>query len=109
MRPLETKVAVVTGASRGLGRAIAIALADAGADVSLAARSKVDLEETAHAVERHGVRALVRPTDVSQYAQVESLVEETVSALGRLDIVVNNSGIAKVTPFAEATPDDWRA
>jgi NAD(P)-dependent dehydrogenase (short-subunit alcohol dehydrogenase family) len=102
-------VAVVTGASRGLGRAIALALAEAGADVALAARSKADLEETARLVEGHGRRALVAPTDVTQYAAVESLMQQTVRALGRLDVVVNNSGIAGVKPLAEATPEDWRA
>jgi len=100
---------VVTGASRGLGRHIALAFAAAGAHVALAARSKPDLEQTAHGVERHGVRALVASTDVTRYEQVDALVRRTIGELGRLDIVVNNAGIAKVTPFAEATPEDWRA
>ena len=100
-------MAVVTGASRGLGRAMAVALAEAGADVALAARAKVELEETAHQAEAHGVRALVLPTDVSDYAAVERLMGETASALGRLDVVVNNAGIAKVAPLAEARIEDW--
>jgi NAD(P)-dependent dehydrogenase (short-subunit alcohol dehydrogenase family) len=107
VKALTGRVAVVTGASRGLGRAIAIALAEAGASVALAARSKPDLEETAAQVETHGVRALVAPTDVSHYAAVEALMGETVAALGRLDVVVNNSGIGTVVPMAEATPEDW--
>jgi 2-deoxy-D-gluconate 3-dehydrogenase len=102
-------VAVVTGASRGLGRAMAVAFATAGAHVALAARSKPDLEETAQQVEGHGVRALVLPTDVTRYDEVEALVARTVEALGGLDILVNNSGIARTTPLAEATPEDWRA
>jgi NAD(P)-dependent dehydrogenase (short-subunit alcohol dehydrogenase family) len=102
-------VAVVTGASRGLGRAMAVALAEAGARVALAARSKPDLEETAHEVERRGVRALVAPTDVTRYEDVEALVARTVETLGGLDVLVNNSGIARTVPLAEATPDDWRA
>jgi 2-deoxy-D-gluconate 3-dehydrogenase len=102
-------VAVVTGASRGLGRAMAVALAAAGAHVSLAARSKPDLEETAHQVERHGVRALVITTDVARYDEVDALVRGTIETLGGLDILVNNSGIAKTAALAEATPDDWRA
>jgi NAD(P)-dependent dehydrogenase (short-subunit alcohol dehydrogenase family) len=102
-------VAVVTGASRGLGRAMAVALAAAGAHVALAARSKPDLEETAQQVERHGVRALVATTDVSRYDEVEALVARTIETLGGLDILVNNSGIARTKPLAEATPDDWRA
>jgi NAD(P)-dependent dehydrogenase (short-subunit alcohol dehydrogenase family) len=107
-RTLAGRVAVVTGASRGLGRAIAVALAEAGADVALAARAKPDLEETAHRVEAHGVRALAVVTDVTSYAAVETLMAQTVSALGRLDIVVNNSGIARVAPLAEASLEDWR-
>jgi 2-deoxy-D-gluconate 3-dehydrogenase len=107
--PLSGKVAVVTGASRGLGRAIAVAFAEAGADVAVAARAKAELEETAQQAERHGVRALALPTDVTSYAAVERLMTQTVAELGRLDIVVNNAGIAKVAPLAEAALEDWRA
>jgi NAD(P)-dependent dehydrogenase (short-subunit alcohol dehydrogenase family) len=102
-------VAIVTGASRGLGRAMAVALAAAGAHVALAARSKPDLDETAQQVERHRVRALVVTTDVSRYEEVEALVARTIETLGGFDILVNNSGIARTKPLAEATPDDWRA
>jgi NAD(P)-dependent dehydrogenase (short-subunit alcohol dehydrogenase family) len=100
---------VVTGASRGLGRAIALALAEAGAHVALASRSKPDLEETANLVEAGGGRAVVVPTDVASYPAVEALMKTAVSAFGRLDIVVNNSGIARVKPFAEISPEDWQA
>ncbi len=106
---LAGKVAVVTGASRGLGRAIAVALAAAGAAVALAARSRPHLEESAHAVEQAGGRSLVVITDVSRYPEVEALMDRTATELGRLDIVVNNSGIAKVTPLAELSPGDWQA
>jgi NAD(P)-dependent dehydrogenase (short-subunit alcohol dehydrogenase family) len=99
---------MITGASRGLGRAIAMALAEAGADVALAARSKAALEETAHLAAPGGRRALVVPTDVSSYAEVDALVQRTIRELGRLDIVVNNSGVAKVAPLVEMTPEDWR-
>jgi NAD(P)-dependent dehydrogenase (short-subunit alcohol dehydrogenase family) len=101
-------VAIVTGASRGLGRAMALALAEAGASVAVAARAVADLEATAHAIEALGRRALVVPTDVAEYAQVESLVERAARELGRLDIVVNNSGIAHVAPAAEMAPDVFR-
>ena len=99
----------MTGASRGLGRVIAVALAEAGAAVALAARSKPDLDETAHLVAAAGGRAIVTPTDVASYTAVEALMKTTVSALGRVDIVVNNSGIARVKPFVEMSPDDWQA
>ncbi len=75
----------------------------------MAARAKADLEATAREVERRGARALVVPTDVADPAQVEALMRDTAQGLGRLDIIVNNSGIAKPTPLAESTPADWRA
>lgn len=105
---LDGKVAIVTGASRGLGRVMALALAEAGADVALAARSKPDLEETAHQVEALGRRALVVPTDVTLFSAVEALVAQTVRDLGRLDIVVNNSGVGQHAPLAEMDPADWQ-
>jgi len=107
--PLAGKVAIVTGASRGLGRAMAVALAGAGADVALAARSKPDLEETARLVRTAGRRAVVAATDVTRYAEVEGLVTLTMSELGGLDIVVNNSGVASVKPLIEWAPEEWRA
>jgi NAD(P)-dependent dehydrogenase (short-subunit alcohol dehydrogenase family) len=85
-----------------------VAFAAAGAHVVLAARSRPDLDETARQVEGHGVKALVVPTDVSRYDEVDRLMQQAVGTLGRLDIVVNNSGVAKVVPLAEATPEDWR-
>ena len=105
---IDGKAAIVTGASRGLGRAMALALAEAGADVAVAARSVPDLEETAHQIEKLGRRAVVVPTDVTDYTQVEALVGRTVEALGGLDIVVNNSGIARVSPVAEMPPEEFR-
>src|SRR5262245_11038354 len=102
---LAAQVAVVTGASRGLGRAIAVALAEAGASVLLAARSRPHLEESAAAVERAGGRALVMEVDVTRYADVEAVMDRAVAELGRLDIVVNNSGVARVAPLAELSLD----
>jgi len=105
---LDGKAAIVTGASRGLGRAMALALAEAGADVVLAARAEAELAETARGVERLGRKALILPTDVTAYDQVEALVERAVQGLGRLDILVNNAGTAGVRPFAEMAPEEFR-
>lgn len=86
-----------------------MAFAEAGAHVALAARSRPDLDETARQVQAHGVKALVVPTDVSRYDEMDALIQHAIDTLGRLDIVVNNAGVAKVVPLAEASPDDWRA
>ena len=102
-------MAIVTGASRGLGRAMALALAEAGADVALAARSAPDLDETARLVAATGRRALAIVTDVTAYAEVETLVKRTVGELGGLHVLVNNSGIARVAPVAQMSPEDFRA
>ena len=102
-------MAIVTGASRGLGRAMAVALAEAGADVALAARSAPDLDGTARLVAATGRRALAIVTDVTAYAEVEALVKRTVGELGGLHVVVNNSGIARVGPVAQMSTEDFRA
>jgi 7-alpha-hydroxysteroid dehydrogenase len=86
------KVAIVTGAGRGIGAGIAVALAEVGADVVCAARTPADIEATADRVRATGRRAVAVPTDVTDRAQLEALVETTVSELGRVDILVNNAG-----------------
>jgi 7-alpha-hydroxysteroid dehydrogenase len=85
-------VAIVTGASQGIGRGIALGLAEAGADLVLAARTRSDLEEVAGAIDALGRRALVVPTDVTDTAALEKLVTRSVAKFGRVDILVNNAG-----------------
>ena len=89
---LDQKVAVVTGAGQGIGRGIAVGLAEAGADVVLAARTRADLEQVAAEVEATGRRAHVVETDVMETEQLHRLVAQAVSAYGRLDVLVNNAG-----------------
>jgi 7-alpha-hydroxysteroid dehydrogenase len=86
------KVAIVTGAGRGIGRGIALALAEAGADVVVAARSADQIADTVAQVEARGRRAVAVPTDVTERAQLETLVATAVDAFGRIDILVNNAG-----------------
>lgn len=89
---LDGKVALVTGASRGIGRATALALAEAGADVALAARRPGPLEEAADAVRKLGRTALAVPTDTNDADACDGLVARTLEAFGRVDVLVNNAG-----------------
>jgi len=105
---LDGEVALVTGASSGIGEATAEALADAGASVALAARRESELEAVADHIEAEGGEALVVPTDVTDEEQVEAMVETTVSELGGLDILVNNAGVMLLEAVESADTDDWR-
>ncbi len=91
---LEGKAAIVTGGSKGIGRAIALAFAEAGASVALAARGQEDLDRAAKEAEAAGGRALPVVTDVSDPEAVQNLVDRTVEAFGTVDILVNNAGAA---------------
>ena len=106
---LAGKVALVTGAGKGIGRAIAEAFAAEGAAVVLAARSRADLAEVAGAVRARNGRALAIPTDVTQDSAVDALVEQTLSELGRLDLLVTSAGAASFGAVADSKPGDWDA
>ena len=105
---LDGKVAVVTGASSGLGVAFAQALAEAGADVALGARRTEMLEQTAEQVRATGRRALTVTTDVSDPESCTALVEAAMAELGRVDVLVNNAGIGTAVPATRETPEQFR-
>ena len=105
---LEGRVALVTGASRGLGRAISLALAAEGATIGVNYRSgKQQAEEVAEAIAAAGGRSVLVPGDVSDYEQAQGMVKQTVEELGGLHILVNNAGIAKDVLIFNMEPSDW--
>jgi NAD(P)-dependent dehydrogenase (short-subunit alcohol dehydrogenase family) len=108
MFSLTGKVAIVTGASSGLGVVFAQALAQAGADVALAARRADRLADAHGLVEAAGRRALSVRTDVSDPADCSALVEATIDAFGQVDILINNAGVADAVPATKQTPEDFR-
>lgn len=107
MKKLEGRVAIVTGSSSGIGRAIAHCFAEEGARLTLAARRRDLLEETVAQVKARGVEALGVQTDVSDEDQVERLVQRTVDEWGRLDIMINNAGIGGGGPIAQVETAEW--
>jgi 2-deoxy-D-gluconate 3-dehydrogenase len=105
---LAGKVALVTGASRGIGRGIALGFAEAGADVAVAARSEGDLETLAKEIEATGRRALAITADVTKRADIEAMVDRTVDGLGGIDVLVNNAGGTRfMSPVVSLRPDGW--
>jgi 3-oxoacyl-[acyl-carrier protein] reductase len=106
---LAGQVAVVTGASRGIGLAIARRLGQMGARVSLCARNAANLERAASDLRAAGIQVLARRTDVTRADEVARLVSETQRTLGPVDILVNNAGIGIFGPFLEQTEADWNA
>jgi 3-oxoacyl-[acyl-carrier protein] reductase len=106
--PLKGKVAIVTGAGRGIGRAIAISFAAAGCDVVLTARSRDQLESVSREVTERGGRALVHPADVSVEEHVTSLFAATQAWADRLDLLVNNAGDNRRSNVEAARLEDWQ-
>lgn len=105
---LEGKVSVVTGASRGIGRAIALGLAHAGSDVAVAARTESDLETLVKEIEGLGRNALAVPTNVLDRAAIETLLDRAIYELGGLDVLVNNAGGTRfVAPITTLRPEGW--
>lgn len=104
---LDGRVALVTGAGKGIGAAIAEAFAEAGADVVLAARTASDLEEVASKVRALGAEALVVPTDVTDRAQLERLVAQATAHFGRVNVLVNNAGGGPYKPALETSEKNF--
>ncbi|MEA2444229.1 MAG: hypothetical protein QOJ12_1521 [Thermoleophilales bacterium] len=105
---LDGKVAIVTGASSGLGVAFAEGLAEAGADVAICARRVDRLEDTRKRVEALGRRCVAVQADVSNPDDAQNVVDQTVQELGRVDILVNNAGIGTAVPATREEPDEFR-
>ncbi|MDV7357614.1 glucose 1-dehydrogenase [Rhodococcus oxybenzonivorans] len=106
---LDGRVAIVTGASSGLGVAFAQALAEAGADIVLAARRVDKLDDTAALVRATGRRALPVATDIADPDQCAALVDAAMTEFGRVDVLVNNAGVATAHPATRETPDQFRS
>ncbi len=104
---LDGRVAIVTGASQGIGRDCALALAEHGADVALLARTREKLEAVAEEIRRLGRRALALPTDVTEAEQVKIAVARALEEWGRIDILVNNAGITRDALLLRMKREDW--
>ncbi|HLL53562.1 MAG TPA: SDR family NAD(P)-dependent oxidoreductase [Myxococcaceae bacterium] len=105
--PLENRVALVTGASRGIGKAIALALADSGADVVAVSTTKEGAEAARDELRARGRRAIAHACDVGQPAEVDGLVKAVLEVFGRVDVLVNNAGIVQRSPMGEMTDADF--
>lgn len=111
MGTLEGKVIVITGGGTGLGRSMAFRLAEEGANIVVAARRLSPLEETAAGVRERGGKALAVPTDVTDTAQVNRLIEKALAEMGKIDVLINNAGIVRgerPKSMWEISDQDWR-
>lgn len=104
---LTGKTAIITGAGRGIGKALALGLAEAGAQVAVVARTETDLHEIVHEIEENGGKAHPIPADLTEAGVAESVVAQTVEALGGLHILVNNAGMNLRKKAHEVTEEDW--
>jgi NAD(P)-dependent dehydrogenase (short-subunit alcohol dehydrogenase family) len=106
-KPLASRVAVVTGASRGLGKSVAACLASLGADIVILARNADRLNTAVQEIEQHGTRVLALPCDVSDRSAVQAAAAQIIEQMKRVDVLINNAGIPAPRTFAETSFDDW--
>ncbi|MBI5604229.1 MAG: SDR family oxidoreductase [Deltaproteobacteria bacterium] len=104
---LQGKKAFISGAGQGLGREMALTLAEAGADVALASRNRETLSHTADLIRKMGREVLVCPMDLTRIEDIDQAVNDTIATFGRIDILINNSGISKESPVIDMTPEKW--
>ena len=107
MESLKGKTALITGAGKGIGRAIAIALANEGVNVALLSRTEKDLKSVAEEVKASPIKTAIAVADVSDMAAVNKAVEKIQSELGNIDILINNAGVGKFGKFLELDPAEW--
>jgi len=105
---LKGKIAFITGAGRGIGKAVAIALANEGVNVGLLARTEEALKEVVKEVEALGVKAVYATVDVSSLEEVEQAISALTNELGKADILINNAGIGKFESLLEMSPEEWK-
>ncbi len=107
MERLADKIAIVTGAGRGMGRAIALRLAEEGAHIVAADIDAQTAHDTAASVEALGRRSLPLEADLGAMSSIDALVARAMETFGRIDILVNNAGVTKAIDILDVTPDDW--
>jgi len=104
---LKDQVAIITGAGRGIGRAVALAFAREGALVALAARTTAELDTVRAQIKSRAGRALAVPTDVTREASVAALVEKVLGEFGKVDVLVTSAGVATFAPLVDTKPEEW--
>src|SRR3989338_6873251 len=107
MNKLTDKVSLITGAGRGIGRGIAIAMAKAGSSVVLASRNQSELENTAKIINESGGTALPIKTDISDEKQINDMIEKALNKFGKIDILINNAGQFLEKPILDTTVEEW--
>ncbi len=104
---LEGKVAIVTGGSRGLGKAMALGLADAGADIVIASRTQADLDKVAEEIKAKGRKALAIAMDATNFDSIKAMAAKVMEEFGKIDILINNAGFGTTVPFLKIAEEDW--